>query len=144
VKWALSDKLSLDFLTGSTDQIAKIFVDYDNSQYGLVEDTSNQHIHFFSQEVQLSGGGDKVKWVAGLFYWDETRRTRGVSYAFEEFNTDPITRVDNQYVTALYASPFCQALAVATPPPNLNGPANCQAGIAFYKGFSTLRNFNNI
>ena len=28
----------------------KIFVDYDNSQYGLVEDTSNQHIHFFSQE----------------------------------------------------------------------------------------------
>ena len=144
VKLALNDKLSLDFLTGYTDQYAKIFVDYDNSQYGLVEDTSNQHIHFFSQEVQLAGGGDRVKWVAGAFYWEETRRTRGVSYAFEEFNTDPIGRGDNANVAALYASPFCQALAVAPVPPNLNGPANCQAGIAFYKGFSTLRNFNNI
>ncbi len=144
VKLALTDKLSLDFLTGYTDQVAKIFVDYDNSQYGLVEDTSNQHIHFFSQEVQIAGGGDKVKWVAGAFYWEETRRTRGVSYAFEDFNTDPITRGDNANVAALYASPFCQALAVAPVPANLNGPANCQAGIAFYKGFSTLRNFNNI
>ena len=67
----------------------------------------------------------------------EFRRTRAVSYAFEEFNTDPITRGDNAYVAALYASPFCQALAVAPVPPNLNGPANCQAGIAFYKPFST-------
>ncbi|MEO8467308.1 MAG: TonB-dependent receptor [Gammaproteobacteria bacterium] len=144
VKLALNDKLSLDFLTGYTDQYAKIFVDYDNSQYGLVEDTSNQHIHFFSQEVQLAGGGDRVKWVAGAFYWEETRRTRAVSYAFEDFNTDPITRGDNANVTALYNSQFCQDLAVAPVPANLNGPANCQAGIAFYKGFSTLRNFNNI
>ena len=144
IKLALTDTLSIQFLTGYTDSTAKLFVDYDNSQYGLVEDTSNQHIHFVSQEMQISGGGDRVQWVAGAFYWDEFRRTRAVSYAFEEFNTDPITRGDNAYVAALYASPFCQALAVAPVPPNLNGPANCQAGIAFYKPFSTLRNFNNV
>ena len=60
VKYAISDKVSLDFLTGYTDQIAKIYVDYDNSQYALVEDTSNQHIHFVSQEVQISGGDKEI------------------------------------------------------------------------------------
>jgi iron complex outermembrane receptor protein len=139
VKLALTDDLSLDFLTGYTDQTAKIFVDYDNSQYGLVEDTSNQHIHFISQEVQLSGGKDRVKWVAGLFYWDESRRTRSVSYAFEEFNADPITRADNANVAALYASPFCQALFAADPRLTVPGtPTNCQNAMAFYKPFSTL------
>ena len=32
---------SLIFLTGYTDLTTKIFIDYDNSQWGLVEDTSN-------------------------------------------------------------------------------------------------------
>jgi iron complex outermembrane receptor protein len=139
VKLALTDKLSIDFLTGYTDQTAKLFIDYDNSQYGLVEDTSNQHIHFLSQEVQISGGGDRVKWVAGAFYWDEYRRTRSVSYAFEEFNADPITRADNANVARLYASPFCQTLFAADPRLTVPGtPTNCQNAMAFYKPFSTL------
>jgi iron complex outermembrane receptor protein len=139
VKLALTDTLSINFLTGYTDQIAKIFVDYDNSQFGLVEDTSNQHIHFISQEVQISGGKDRVQWVAGAFYWDESRRTRSVSYAFEEFNADPLTRTDNANVATLYASPFCQALFAADPRLVVPGtPTNCQSGIAFYKPFSTL------
>jgi iron complex outermembrane receptor protein len=139
VKFALTDTLSIDFLSGYTDQHAKIFVDYDNSQYGLVEDTSNQHINFFSQEIQLSGGKDKLQWVAGVFYWDESRRTRSVSYAFEEFNADPLTRADNARVTTLYASPFCQALFAADPRTVVPGtPTNCQSAIAFYKPFSTL------
>jgi iron complex outermembrane recepter protein len=149
VKLALSDTMSLEFLTGYTDMTAKIFVDYDNSQYGLVEDTSNQHTQFWSQEVQLSGGGDRVKWVAGAFYWDETRRVRTVGYAFEEFNTDPIGRGDNAYVTALYNSPFCQNLfaqnsTLPGPVGPYPTPVNCQTGIAYYKSFSTLRNFNNL
>ena len=27
-------------------------------------------INLFSQEIQFSGGGDRVQWVAGVFYWD--------------------------------------------------------------------------
>ena len=48
VKLALTDKISVNFLTGYTDVTTKIFVDYDNSQWGLVEDTSNRR----SQPVQ--------------------------------------------------------------------------------------------
>jgi iron complex outermembrane receptor protein len=152
VKFALSDKIGLQFLTGATDMSTKVFVDYDNSQWGLVEDTSNSAVELLSQEIQITGGGDRIQWVAGLFYWDQSTRTRTVGYAFEEFNLAPrgITvppaagytaisdpRNYNNYVTALFASPFCQALAAnPTPPP---GPAStCQTAMTYYKNFSTL------
>jgi iron complex outermembrane recepter protein len=141
ITWDLTDSLSLNSLTGYTDHYAKVFVDYDNSQFGLVEDTLDTRTEMFSQEFQLSGGGDRVQWVGGVFYWDESRRTRSVRYAAEEFNVDPITRQDNQLALDLYNTPYCQGLAVNPPP----GPAStCESALAFYKGFSTLRQFGNV
>ena len=135
IKLALTDSISLDFLTGYTDQLNKTFIDYDNSQYGLVEDTSNNRTKMVSEEIQLSGGGDRVNWVAGAFYWDETRRTRSIRYAMEEFNVDPISRADNQLALDLYNTPYCQALAVAPPP----GPSStCETGMAFFKNFASV------
>lgn len=141
VSLGLTDSVSLNFVTGYTKQVRKVFVDYDNSQFGLVEDTNDGDTNFFSQEIQLSGGGDRVEWVTGLFYWDESRRTRSVRYAAEEFNVTPLGREDNQRALDLYATQYCQNLAVNPPP----GPAStCQTAMGFYKGFSTLRNANNI
>jgi iron complex outermembrane receptor protein len=141
IKLDLTDSVSLDFLTGYTQQRRKIFVDYDNSQYGLVEDTIDGDNDFISQEIQLSGGGDRVEWVTGVFYWDESRRTRSVRYAAEEFNVTPLGREDNQLALDLYATPYCQNLAAI----GAGGPAGtCENAMAFYKGFSTLRNANNV
>jgi len=151
VTLALTDNLSINFLTGSTELDTSLYVDYDNSQWGLVEDTSNGHTELFSQEIQISGGGDRVQWVGGVFYWDTSTRTRSVGYAMEEFNVSPVgvdpsvaaaSRIahpsnDNARVAALYATPFCQNLtAIATNPP---APVStCQLAMANYKAFSTL------
>jgi iron complex outermembrane receptor protein len=145
VKFAITDRLSVDFLTGYTNVLSKTFIDYDNSQWGLVEDTSNSRVNLFSEEIQFSGGGDRVQWVAGLFYWDTYTRTRTVGYAMQEFNNHPLgvggnavnhPSNDNANVAALYASPFCQNLAA-----NPGGPpaGTCQSAMAFYKGFTSLR-----
>ena len=145
VKLALTDKMSIDFLTGYTDQSAKIFVDYDNSQYVMVEDTSNQRNRMFSQEVQVSGGGNRVQWVAGAFYWDESRRTRCLRYAMEEFSTDPITRGDNALALALYNTPYCMNLTALAATNSLPpGGTTCQAGMAQYKTNSTVNRFGGI
>ena len=56
----------------------------------MVEDTSNGHIELLSEEIQITGGGDRVQWVAGVFYWDTDTRTRSVGYAMEEFNISPV------------------------------------------------------
>ena len=145
VKLALTDKVSMDLLTGYTDQRAKIFIDYDNSQYVVVEDQSNQRNRMFSQEIQFSGGGDRVQWVAGAFYWDESRRTRGMRYAMQEFTDDPNTNADNQLALDLYATPYCQNLqaqkTAGTLPP---GGTTCEAGMAQYKTNSWVSRFGGI
>jgi iron complex outermembrane receptor protein len=141
IKLNLSDAISLDFLTGYTNQTNKVFVDYDDSEYGLVEDTINGDLDMFSEEIQLSGGGDRVQWVAGLFYWNQEGRTRAVRYAAEEFNDDPTLHTDNQRVADLFATPYCQSLLVDPPP----GPSStCQDSMAFYKGFATIGTYGGI
>ncbi len=145
VKLALNDKLSLDFLTGYTNQRAEIFIDYDNSQYALVEDTSNQRNRMFSQEIQISGGGDKVQWVAGAFYWDESRRTRAVRYAMQEFTDDPLTMADNALAMSLYATPYCQNLTALAATNSLPaGGTTCEAGMAQYKTNSWVSRYGGI
>ncbi len=120
VRWDLTDSVAVSFLTAYTDVTAKTYIDYDNSQWGLVEDTSNGRINLKSEEIQFSGGGDRVEWVAGVFYWDTYNRTRTVGYAMEEFTVNPVgvngsiaaasRRSDpsnkNANVATLYASPF--------------------------------------
>ena len=76
IKWDLTDSLAVSFLTAYTDVTTKTYIDYDNSQWGLVEDTSNGRINLKSEEIQFTGGGDRVEWVAGVFYWDTYSRTR--------------------------------------------------------------------
>src|SRR5262249_51390937 len=78
IKLALTDKLSVNFLSGYTDVSTKTYIDYDNSQWGLVEDTSNGRVNLRSHEIQFSGGGDRIQWVSGVFYWDTYSRTRTV------------------------------------------------------------------
>jgi len=145
IKLALTDKLSVDFLTGYTDQSAKILIDYDNSQYALVEDQTNQHNRLFSEEIQFSGGGDRVQWVAGAFFWDESQRVRSMRYAMQEFTDNPLTMADNALALALYATPYCQNLQVqktaGTLPP---GGTTCEAGMAQYKTNSWVSRFGGI
>jgi iron complex outermembrane receptor protein len=145
VKYAINDNLSVSFLTGYTSQNAKIFVDYDNSQYVMVEDTSNQQNDLLSQEIQFSGGGDRLQWVAGAFYWDESRRTRGVRYAMAEFTDNPLTMADNALAQQLYNTAYCQNLVTLANAGQLPpGGTTCQAGMAQYKTNSTVARYGGI
>jgi len=159
VKLAMTDKLSIDFLTGYTDLTSKVYVDYDNSQWGLVEDTTNAHTHLISEEIQVSGGGDRVKWVAGAFFWDTWTRTRGVSYSFEEFNINPLgvgglpvwnANNNNANALRLLATQFCADQRAANPAvpgvtpgylaPPFPAPVNCETALAYYKSAYNLGN----
>jgi iron complex outermembrane receptor protein len=85
VTWQLSDKMKLEFLTAGTRQNSDSTVDWDNSQYDLVLDMNRSKLFMRSEEIQLSGGRDKVDWVAGVYYWDQTTRTRNGRWQLEEF-----------------------------------------------------------
>ena len=63
--WQLSDNMSLQFLTATDEQDADSVVDWDNSQYDLVLDMNRSELDVFSQEIQLTGGSDRIEWLGG-------------------------------------------------------------------------------
>jgi iron complex outermembrane receptor protein len=101
----LSDSLSLQFLTGYTDQENKLSNDWDSSQYDIVYDINQQDNDLFSQEIQLSGSRGRFEWVGGIYYWEESshrRETRNVASEFLNGDLD---------VNTVLASAHCQAPA---------------------------------
>jgi hypothetical protein len=81
----LGKAMKLQFITANTLQEVHDVIDWDNSQYDLVTDVDQNRLRVFSQEIQLSGGTDKIKWVGGAYYWDQTNRSRATRYQLEEF-----------------------------------------------------------
>jgi iron complex outermembrane receptor protein len=116
VNWDLSDSMNLQFTTAQTEQDADSYVDWDNSPYVLVNDYNRQRLEVFSQEIQLTGGGDRITWVGGLYYWDQKTINRNGRFSIEEFRNG---RLNPQ--TALN-SPGCQIPIPATPPPPRTTP----------------------
>ncbi len=111
ITWNVTDSTKLEFITAKTHQETASIVDWDNSQYQLVEDVNQGKLDVFSQELQISGGKGRVNWVTGAYYWDQTNHTRGTRYQVEEF-------VSGLYdINAAYASPICTSVEHPHPVP---------------------------
>ncbi len=85
VGWQLTDKMKLQVLLAQTKQEARSVSDWDNSQYDLVLDENLAQTDVKSDEIQLTGGGDRVQWLAGAYYWDQTIHARGFRWQVNEF-----------------------------------------------------------
>src|SRR5690606_23659657 len=83
VRWDLSDSMSLQFTTSDTSQDGDQYVDWDNSPYGLVNDLNRSKLDVFSQEIQLTGGTDRIKWVGGVYYWEQETNSRNGRFQLE-------------------------------------------------------------
>jgi iron complex outermembrane receptor protein len=83
--YQLSDNMKLQFLTATTKQDSNQVVDWDNSQYDLVLDINRSKTDVFSQEIQLTGGRDRLEWLAGVYYWDQEIKARNGRWQVNEF-----------------------------------------------------------
>jgi iron complex outermembrane receptor protein len=110
IGWQLNDNMKLQFLSAETRQDARSVSDWDNSQYDLVLDENLARTDVFSQEIQLTGGGKKIQWLAGAYYWDQTIYARGLRWQVNEFQQglmDP---------NKVFANPVCNPVGAVLVP----------------------------
>ncbi|HEY8519926.1 MAG TPA: TonB-dependent receptor [Gammaproteobacteria bacterium] len=81
----ITDNLSVQFLTGYTNQFNKLSNDWDASQYDIVYDLNLQDNDLFSQEIQFSGDVGRFRWVGGVYYWEESSHRRETRNVVSEF-----------------------------------------------------------
>jgi iron complex outermembrane receptor protein len=126
IEWNITDNISVTFLTSYTESENDLISDWDGTEYEVVADLSRTKQDVFSEEIQITGGGDRVSWFAGAYYWDQENVTRADRRTLAEFRTYP-----GQYQTTprwdindVFASQHCQNLA--NPAINTIGGTDCQ------------------
>ena len=132
VHWTLDDRHSIQFLTANFDQTNKIYNEWDNSPHALVNDYNLDDRNVLSEEIQISGDYDRVHWVAGVYWWDQSAKTREMRFQAEEFaggsnyafltselgtppydpaNLAPVVPGQTiDVVTSVFNTPFCQSV----------------------------------
>ena len=114
----------------------KLNVDWENSDYTLVEDILRDKLDLFSEEIQFSGGRDRIQWVAGLYYWDQKGTNRDARYAVNEFRTLPGHEQPQFLLSDVYASDRCLALRDPATNPNNLLPCEVVAGAIILPNFA--------
>jgi iron complex outermembrane receptor protein len=140
INWDVSDNISIQFLTGYTDVASDIIIDWDGSNYDIVSDLSRSKLDVFSEEIQISGGSDRINWVGGLYYWDQESVTRGDRRTLGEFFTFPGVPQPTFNLADVFAHPQCVALA--NPATNPTNAANCQFAAFFAENIFAFDNLN--
>ncbi len=123
INWDITDNISIQFLTAYTDVETDIIIDWDGADYDIVSDLSRTRLDVFSEEIQITGGGDRVSWVAGLYYWDEESVTRADRRTLGDFFTYPGVPEPLFDLADVFAHPQCVAL-VDPATANLGPPAS--------------------
>jgi len=112
VTWDITDNISIQSITAQTEQDRNINVDWENSDYTLVEDILRGELDVFSQEVQLTGVAfdDRLNWMVGVYYWDQEAMNRDARYAVNEFRTLPGQAAPELDINDVFQSDRCLAL----------------------------------
>ncbi|ODP37176.1 hypothetical protein BFL28_02795 [Sphingomonas turrisvirgatae] len=79
IAYEISDSVTIKSLTGYRDMDQIQNQDWDRTPIPLVQLNDTTKIEYFTQEFQLNGSSfsDRLKWVAGLFYyWDDSINLR--------------------------------------------------------------------
>ena len=134
INWDVTDNISIQFLTSYTEVATDLINDWDGTDYEVVADLSRSRIDVFSEEIQISGGGDRISWVAGLYYWDQEGVTRQDRRTLAEFFTYPgqFQSEPRWDVQDVFDHPLCQMLA--DPLQNTTGATGCQGAFGLAGG----------
>lgn len=81
----ISDSIVLRSITGfrDVDELRRNDLDDDSRVRSVFDDFTDEGVETWSQELQLSGAGDRVNWVGGIYYSDDEYFERGI------FTPDP-------------------------------------------------------
>lgn len=116
INWDITDNISVQSLTATSQVRSDINVDWENSDYVLVEDIIRGDLEVFSEEIQISGGTDRVSWVAGLYYWDQESVNRNARLTLDEFRTLAGEEKPELLLSDVFASDRCMLHAPADTP----------------------------
>lgn len=147
----LTDKLAFKYVYGNARIDTSGYTDWGGSSYNFFVNYDLNRTDFDSNELQLSGNGDRVHWTAGYFDWNQKTRTRGVEWSMADWVQSVPAGLLQQYnYNNVLASPQCQMTpadrgVLAKYPSNVwPFPCNAAGGFGWVGIFANTNSSNGI
>ena len=59
--------------------------DYAGAEYNFFMNYDVGRLELDSHEIQFTGGGDRISWLAGAYTWDQTNSNRGLEWSHADW-----------------------------------------------------------
>ncbi len=86
LNWFINDSISVRSLTGIKETDRKLALDFDGTEYILLQQNQFHEDKQSTQELQLIGNHERFNWVLGAFLFDDESTEYQARYAYTEFN----------------------------------------------------------
>jgi iron complex outermembrane receptor protein len=105
----ITDTIAFKYIYGNTEMNTTSYTDYAGAEFNFFTNHDLARTELDSHELQLTGGGDRVQWLAGIYQWDQTVSTRGIEWSHSDWTyaVDSGARQILDYADVL-ASAACQ------------------------------------
>ena len=116
LSYDLTDRIAFKYIYGNTEMNTQAHTDYAGAEFNFFMNYDLNRLELDSHELQLTGGGDRIHWVAGYYQWDQTNNNRGIEWSHSDWTNTagPLVHPANSgprqildYASVL-ASPTCQ------------------------------------
>jgi len=112
VTYDVTDKIAFKYIFGATEMNTQAHTDYAGAEYNFFMNYDVNRLELNSNELQLTGGGDRISWLAGVYTWDQKNSNRGLEWSHADWThaapAGPRQILD--FADAL-ASPTCNTTA---------------------------------
>ena len=108
----ISDSVSFKYILGSTELETQAHTDYAGAEYNFFMNYDVNRLKLRSHELQLTGGGKRLTWLAGVYTWDQSNSNRGLEWSHADWtHAAPAGVRQILNFASVLASPTCNTTA---------------------------------
>jgi len=81
----ITDSVAVKYIFGATEMNTQAHTDYAGAEYNFFMNYDVNRLELDSHELQLTGGGDRIRWLAGAYMWDQSNSNRGLEWSHADW-----------------------------------------------------------
>ncbi|HEX5046275.1 MAG TPA: TonB-dependent receptor [Gammaproteobacteria bacterium] len=81
----ITDSLAFKYIYGATEMNTQAHTDYAGAEYNFFMNYDVNRLELDSHELQLTGGGSRISWLAGAYTWDQSNSNRGLEWSHSDW-----------------------------------------------------------
>jgi outer membrane receptor protein involved in Fe transport len=85
VDYDITDRIAFKYIFGSTEMNTQAHTDYAGAEYNFFMNYDVNRLELDSHELQLTGGGDRINWLAGVYTWEQANNNRGLEWSHADW-----------------------------------------------------------